>query len=268
MSFPLTHLLIADELLTRINHTNEAPKNQSSKNQAPQHIFQSQIIDAPSFLLGAIAPDAIHYRKTLPTDQGGIGPAKKITHLCPISNEPWGQVTDNDGWVNCVKSFVQSKATSQATSKTANDDASDSAIQTTNNTPALIQGYATHVLTDLYNNKTLWHRFRSKHPQEAAKGYASGYYQDLTNIDIHLYQQLPQVSQIWSQLAKAIPQEMPGLVSEEEIIALQKNILYDNYKPPLPTSSQNYAYVTFEESIAWIQEAADFVQEVLFSNAP
>jgi len=216
MPFPLTHLLIADELLAR-------------RPRPPE--------DAAQFILGSIAPDAVHYRKNLPSDMSGIGPIKKITHLCPVSEERWGYVTDNDGWLECIRAFVKAHPGS------------------------LAEGYTAHVLADLFNNMTMWRNFRAWHPKEAAKGYRSGYYQDLRNIDFRLYQTLTtQINQIWSLLAKAKAHDMPDLVSEDEINAIRENILYVHYRPPLHRPSQKYSFVTYEKYLKFIQNAADFVE--------
>jgi len=209
MPYPLTHLLVADELLKR------KPRSEA---------------EAAQFLLGSLAPDAVHYREC------ALGPTKKITHLCPASDEPWGKVTENDKWVQIVKSF----------------DKID----------PLAEGYAVHCLTDLCNNKTLWLNFRTGYPQEAAKGYKSGYYDDLRNIDARLFlEHLPE--HIFRILAKAKATDMPGLVTAEEITAIQENILYKQYNPPPATPSQDYTYVTFNETQDFIQHAADFIEENL-----
>jgi len=217
MSFPLTHLLVAEELLTRRPREDEA-----------------------QYLLGAIAPDGVHYRKNISHEKGALGPAKKIAHLCPVSEELWGYVTDNDGWVECISAFTRK------------------------NISSLAAGYATHCLTDLYNNKTLWTRFRTSSPEEAAKGYQSRYYDDLRNIDTRLYLDLaPKVERIWSLLAASTPTEMPGLVSTQEIADIKENILYQQYKGPLETPSQEYSFITYEESLEFIQKAADFIELLL-----
>jgi len=217
MPFPLTHLLIADELLTR----NPRPSS-----------------EAALFILGSIAPDAVHYRKSLPGDMGGIGPSKKITHLCPVSDERWGAVTDNEGWINCVKTFAKS------------------------HTGPFAEGYATHVLTDICNNMTAWNSFRTNYPQEAAKGYTSDYYRDLHNIDTRLFlDRKEQAARVFGLLAKAKACDISGLVSTEELCAIQENILFEQYKAPIQTPSHEYTFVTYDETMDWIQQAADFVEE-------
>ncbi|MCL2377779.1 MAG: hypothetical protein FWC77_01480 [Defluviitaleaceae bacterium] len=215
MAFPSTHLLVADALLTRQPRPDR---------------------DAAQFILGALAPDGVHYRTGF-TDagMGDIGHAKKITHLCPVSEERWGAVTDNRGWVSSVKTWLQ------------------------NNSGPLADGYAAHVLTDLYNNMTLWERIRTQHPAVAAKGYASDYYRDLHEIDLRLYLEHVKNSRIEPLLAKAKPQDMPRLVSAEEIGAIRDNILHENYKSRTPDTNHKYGYVTYDETLDFIAEAVEAV---------
>lgn len=224
MAFPLTHLLVANHIL----------QNSATKN--PEQ-----------FLLGSISPDAVHYRKDfLGAEMANIGPTKKISHLCPISEEKWGQVTDNKGWEKIVRKFVQAHK----------------------NDPSYL-GYATHVLTDIYNNTTLWSRFIKKYPQEAAKGYASDYYRDMRNIDTQLYYNLYKASNIPKLLALSTPKDMPELVSAEEIAAIKHNLLYEQYNsyaeeiPP----HEEYTYVSYDDVMGFIEGASAFCLNVI-ANCP
>jgi len=246
MAFPITHLLVADALLSR------HPRDDA---------------DAAQFLLGALAPDAVHYREGFTaSEKKDIGAAKKITHLCPISDERWGAVTDNEGWICCIKEFLQTQADPIAKSASAEGSITP-ALENSNNFHALLEGYAVHALTDCYNNMTLWHRFRTQHPAEAAKGYASGYYHDLQEIDIRLYLAYVKDSKIERLLAMAEPCDMPGLVSAKEIHAIRDNILYENYKGRVPFKSHEYAFVTYDETLEYIAKTADFIDELHVVNA-
>ena len=198
----------------------------------------------PQFLLGALAPDAVHYRKEFigasMSGVNSIGGAKKITHLCPVSDEKWGSVTDNDGWIKNVKSFLQ---------------ASPKDIFYT--------GYAAHVLTDIQNNQTLWANFRTAHPHEAAKGYKSLYYSDLKNIDYRLFHELPDSAEIMRILANANPQEMPGLVYKNEVYDIQQNILHEHFKNSAPDANYKYNFISFDDTLEFIGTAAAFVKTIL-----
>jgi len=215
MAFPITHLLVAEGLLAR----NPRPDD-----------------EAAQFLLGALAPDAVHHREEFASAaMKNIGPIKKVVHLCPISDERWGAVTDNGGWVRCVKTWLQ------------------------NNPGSLADGYAVHVLTDIYNNMTLWERFRTRHPAEAAKGYTSQYYRDMSEIDLRLYLSYVQGGKIERLLKLAKPCDMPGLVSAKEIGTIRDNILYENFKGRTPQDGYKYGFVTYDETLDFIAEAVESI---------
>jgi len=221
MAFPLTHLCVAWRILE--NH----PMNKK---------------EAAQFLLGSIAPDAVHYRGEFQgAAKKNIGATKKISHLCPVSDEKWGQVTDNEGWVECIKNFLR-------------DNPND----------AFAAGYAVHALTDLYNNHTIWNDFRTNHPAEAAKGYASSYYKDLFNIDARLYYDFPAVSQMMELLSKSIATEMPGLVSADETNAIKNNLLHEHFKNNTYDQNHHHRFVTYEDNINFIEAAAEYSANIVF----
>jgi len=224
MAFPFTHLLVAHRILELRPMPDE---------------------DAAQFLLGSIAPDAVHFRAEF---QGAamksIGAAKKITHLCPISDERWGSVTDNDGWLNRVKEFLHDKP----------DD-------------PLAAGYAVHVLTDLHNNRTLWDNFRTAYPDEAAKGYSSDYYKDLRNIDTRLFLDLPQRPEVMALLSHAAAKPISWgtpLIVADELRIIQNNILHEHFKNVAKLDrGYVYRFISFDDTLAFIRDAADFCVESL-----
>jgi hypothetical protein len=189
------------------------------------------------FMLGSLAPDAIHYREGfVGAAMGDIGAAKKITHLCPVSPEKWGQVTDNEGWIECTRQFLR---------QNPNDP--------------LAQGYATHILTDIHNNRTIWEKYRTNHPEEAAKGYKSEYYTDLRHIDTALYQEFPAIRQIMTLLSLSRAKDIPNLVTAQEIDAISQNIQHEQYKNTPETSPpHNYKFVSYQDTIEFIDSAAKF----------
>ncbi|MCL2217671.1 MAG: hypothetical protein FWB91_11725 [Defluviitaleaceae bacterium] len=223
MAFPFTHLNVAFRVLK------SRPLSET---------------DAAQFLLGSVAPDAIHYRaEFLGAEMAKIGAAKKITHLCPVSNERWGEVTDNDGWINCVKNFLAS------------------------NPGPLSAGYAVHVLTDIQNNRTLWHSFRTNYPEEAAKGYTSRYYDDLRAIEMHLYKRLTESPHIMRLLAKGVPDKIPGLTLKEELRAIQNNLLHEHFKTAASSSyTYEYSFISPDDMLTFIDDAVSFSAEILINT--
>jgi len=219
MSFPLTHLCVAYKILEKL------------PSPAPE-----------LFLLGSIAPDAVHFRVAFANaTQDFIGQAKKVTHLCPISDEKWGRVTDVDGWLECVKIFLR-----------------------TNRKDPLTVGYAVHVLTDIYNHISIWNNFITNYPDEAAKGYASDYYRDLRNIDLRIYREIFSDSKIEKYLQNCIPRDMPGLVSIDELFAICDSLLFTSYaNAPESVDTSTCSYITYEQTLNFINDAADFCRRIL-----
>ena len=222
MAFPLTHLFVAHEMMNNFD-----------------------VKDRADFLLGCLAPDAVHYRKSfVGVSMGVIGQAKKVSHLCPVSNEKWGYVTDNEGWQKSVQNFLLEQEQS----------------------PFRL-GYATHVLTDIYNNKTIWSNFRVNHPQEAIKGYKSAYYDDLKHIDVLLKGDKEVTEEICEKLAVANSIGIDGLVSAWEVEAIKQTMIFE-YGNVSQTSSIDKKYstkfISYDEMLIFIKDAALFTSTIVF----
>ena len=222
MAFPLTHLFVANSLINSFGIKEQA-----------------------DFLLGSVAPDAVHYRKSfVGASMAEIGRAKKTSHLCPVSNEKWGSVTDNEGWQLSVEIFLNNQE----------------------KTPFRL-GYATHVLTDIHNNKTLWHNFRTNNPLEAKKGYNSAYYDDLKYIDALLKHDRGVTEDICEILALARGIGIDGLVSEDEVEALKDSLVFE-YGKNSQTGNYDKFYMTkfvsYDEMLIFIKEATLFVSAIVF----
>jgi hypothetical protein len=199
------------------------------------------------FLLGSLAPDGVHFREGLfGAAMDKIGAIKKTSHLCPVSDEKWGWVTDNNGWIAEVIRFRQNHP----------------------NDP-LALGYAVHVLTDIYNNMTLWVSYRAGFQDEAAKGYAGGYYNELASIDLKLYQE-PETERILRLLAAAAARDFPGLVAATEIHAIRDGLFkesngpYNTYANRPPAGVSDHRFITFEQIKTFINDAAAFALSNLF----
>ncbi|MCL2204061.1 MAG: hypothetical protein FWB88_09000 [Defluviitaleaceae bacterium] len=225
MSFPITHLRVAALVAREL----KLPDGQVAL-----------------FLLGALAPDGVHYRAGLVgVSQSDIGATKKASHLCPVSDEPWGYVTDNDGWIAEILRFARQYPGD-----------------------ALAMGYAVHALTDVYNNLTLWKHFTTHHPQEAAKGYASDYYKEMAALDLQLYQE-ESTAPIMALLATAQGRDFPGRVTAAEIHAIRDSLYsadnanYSTYahQPPARTSANRL--VTSAQMQKFITDAAAFARAAL-----
>jgi len=113
MPYPMTHLCIAYNIL----------------NNTPQ------IKEPCDFLLGAIAPDSVHFRDNYESNM------KKVSHLT-VGDEKWGEVTNNEEWLENILIFLQ-----ESKYKYKNE-------------VDFIYGYCCHIIADIQNNKKLWTPFR------------------------------------------------------------------------------------------------------------
>ena len=233
MAFPLTHLCVAYRILEKI----DSLENLKLSDLRGGLLNLSSARARQKFMLGSIAPDAVHYRTGMVGAQMAcIGATKKVVHLCPISDERWGQVTDNDGWVENVRAFLQENS----------DD-------------AFAVGYAVHILTDIFVNKGIWREFKTKHPNEAARGYKSDYYRDMRNIDFRIYNEFFKDSDIRNLLQDAVPQDFMGLITADELRDLRDNLLYVAYKDvPENVDTSDCVYVTYPQIVEMIGGAAEF----------
>ena len=224
MAFPLTHLCVAEKLLEHFS----LPEQEMAQ-----------------FLLGSIAPDAIHYRKdyigaNMLDTKSQIGFAKKNTHLCPESEERWGFITDNTSWEKSVDTFIKEHP---------------------NNSFAL--GYGIHALTDIYNNMSIWNDFITNYPEEALKGYTSDYYVEMKNIDLTIYHQFFKGKYLRELLAKSIPCGQDQLVTAEEVDALKNNLLYVAYKDAPEPKEMEYIFVSYDRVVKYMDETVDYIMGIL-----
>ena len=222
MAYPLTHLFVANGMAKSL-----------------------KVIDRADFLLGSVAPDAVHYRKSfVGASMADIGSAKKTTHLCPISDEKWGSVTDNEGWERYVKIFLSRQE----------------------KTPFML-GYVTHVLTDIYNNKSLWHNFRTGYPLEAKKGYNSGYYDDLKHIDKLLMRNREVTDDICEKLTQAKAVGLNGLVSVDEVEAIKQQLIVDYGSNSQISNIDKFyhtKFVSYDEMLIFVKEAMHYASAIVF----
>lgn len=216
MPFPMTHLCIAEYILSL--HT---PYSED---------------DAAAFMLGHLAPDAVHYRP------GFTGADKKITHLCPVNDERWGAISDNEAWITRVIDFYHTHAPQRDN--------------------PFLRGYCAHILEDIFNNIQIWSPFRLAHPEEAARGYGSAYHREWGAIDRKLYQDRGD-SRIMPLLVQAYGVDMPGLVTAEEIDAIRDNVLYVSYQDEPKADTADNRFVSYERVTRFVAEAALFASQHL-----
>ena len=180
---------------------------------------------APGFLLGSLAPDAIHMRPGWTPDD------KRRVHLFLSSTD----ITDG-----------------------AQDAARALLVHWREQGVALgpLQvRYATHVLTDLLWRARVWFPLRSSLP--ADMDYAQGralYYRETDEIDREIFETAPWRDQVWRLLAEAQPADVPGMVSVTEIALWRKRTLgwFDHLAPAVVPPR----YLTTGDVLAFAEHAA------------
>lgn len=211
MPFLMTHLHVAKSMYQRIPEA---------------------IKDLSQFLLGNIAPDAVHNR------MGYTSEHKRVSHLC-AGNERWGMVTNNDEWAESVLKFLR---------KNKNSD-----------NYSFILGYSCHILTDIFNNIAVWTPFRLEYPNELIKGYGGLYHQESAKVDVELALRKDNKESFWVFLEKAESISLNDIVSEEEIEKQKENILYNWYKDKKHQDTSSNKVVTIESTINFIEGAVNFI---------
>jgi hypothetical protein len=144
----------------------------------------------PAFLLGSIAPDAIHMRP------GTTRADKNRTHLLKSSH---AETADAD-YLEAVRHFLLPAWQQPAT-------------------PAHFRkGYVAHLLADRLWLQTVYAHFRTVLPPElSGEAGVRRYYQEVDQIDLALYRQMSWRAEVWQRLAQAEPQPIADLLTADEV---------------------------------------------------
>jgi hypothetical protein len=195
-------------------------------------LFGQNISSLPQFYLGSIAPDAVHNRA------GYISDYKKSSHLC-VGPEKWGRITNDIEWVRNITSFLSGYRESE------NRD--------------FVLGYCSHLLSDSYNNRTVWTPFRLKHPDEQGKGYGNISHQESNKVDIELALTYEGRDAFWRNLSQSSSIDLPGIIYRTEIDQQKDYILNQWYKGKDRQDLSSNRFVTLESTQGFIERATDYV---------
>jgi hypothetical protein len=200
--------------------------------------LSKHIDNLPQFYLGSISPDAVHNRTNY------ISEYKAASHLC-LKGEIWGMVSGNDNWIKNVLQFL------------------DKHKNTSNN--SFLLGYCTHILSDIYNNITVWTPFREKNKNELKKGYGGLYHTESNKIDINFALTCPERSIFWSNIEQSKAIDFEHLIFANEIEEQKTKILYDWYSDKEIQEISSNKIITYEETLQFIENASVFVIDMLQS---
>jgi len=217
MPFAMTHLNIAYNILSNT----------------------PQIKKPCDFMLGALAPDSVHFRNNYNSDM------KKISHLC-VGDEKWGRLTNNEEWVKNVLAFLH---------KNDHIEKAD-----------FIYGYCSHILADIQNNIKIWTPFLLENKENLEKGMGSIYHQESFAMDYEMFLSSPQQKVIWEMLEEAIGYDIPNVVVGDEINKMKHNILHHQFLDRESVDVSMNKYVTLSCMEKFISEESQYIKNLLYEN--
>ncbi len=216
MSYPMVHLSVAWLLL-----------------QAA-----SGIPSPADFLLGAAAPDAIHYRPGDYTSDWKLYSHYGCEDLAHI-DEKWGYVTKMEPWIARVR--AQTEAVDPA--------APDAGFRL---------GYYAHMLTDGWNNMKVWTPFRMSLGGTFDRETYKLYGDECRRVDYVLYVRHPHAAEIMRMLEEARAFGIGDHIRAEEVEALRASLLHERFEPqPVPDVS-GHRYFRLEDAQRFIEDAAAY----------
>lgn len=182
---------------------------------------------SPAFLLGTLAPDAIHMRpETDREDKSRVHLHREIEQEGPMA----------------VRRLYERLVTA------------DPALRD------LALGYAVHLLTDALWVERVFYGFRAELGLSREEERAL-YYQETDEVDRLLYEGSPWRPRVWRALAAAQPADLPGLLTAEEIGRWRdRTLAWFDTLPAAPAPPQHLTYARIE---AFIVDCAACIAEEL-----
>lgn len=215
MPFAMTHLWIAQNLLKRTD----------------------RIKNPGQFILGALAPDAIHFRDDYNSDM------KKASHLC-VGDEKWGRLTNNGEWLSNVLDFLEENRHGP------NGD--------------FICGYCSHILADIENNIRIWTPFLVESAKSGDKKEQGRYHKESEEADYALYLAIPQREVLWNMLETSTSYDLETMVFSREIDKMKDWVLNSRYTNKASVDLSQNKYVTLSVLDKFIAEVTPIVENELF----
>lgn len=187
------------------------------------------------FLLGSVAPDAVHFHQKYDVHQ------KEISHIwdCgPI----WGVTLESEKWLNNIRTFWKQHR------KDANRD--------------FIAGYCTHLLTDWMNDLRMWAPFREKivaggDYQEVYDN--SRYREEACGFDQWLYRTNVHTKKIWELLSEGRIYELTGCIQADDLARQKQSLLTMQYSGQKEYDIKQYEFFTKAAIDSFIAECVGFI---------
>ncbi|MBN2794661.1 MAG: zinc dependent phospholipase C family protein [Clostridia bacterium] len=189
------------------------------------------------FLLGALSPDAVHYRANYESLM------KFNSHLC-VGNETWGNITNNEEWETNVLLYLKENENSKYLD--------------------FIRGYCCHILSDIQNNRKVWTPFKEKIRNLSIPGIWKKYHEESNVVDYHLY--LASNKYLFDLLEMSEGSSLMNLVTKEEIQQLKDDLLNIRFKDRIKEDLSKHEYVHLNEMEKFISEEALYIYKLLFQS--
>lgn len=181
---------------------------------------------SPEFVLGSIAPDAIHARPN--TDRSH----KNRTHLL---HKPHAQTADQE-YRSLVHAFWLHQRERQE-----NVD--------------FMEGYVAHVLADRLWLNDIFYPFQTAVKHVPKEEVTRLYYREADQVDMWLHQRMGWRGELWQKLAQAAAVDVEDLVSAQEVIAWQQRTLHW-YTNPQNNPQIEPAHITYAAVVDFAVSAA------------
>lgn len=187
------------------------------------------------FLLGSVAPDAVHFHENYDVHQ------KEISHIwdCgPI----WGVTLESEKWINNIRIFWKQHR------KDAERD--------------FIAGYCVHLLTDWMNDLRMWAPFRERIVAGADYGQIyenSKYREEAYGFDKWMYQSNAHTAEIRKLLSEGQVYGLPGYILAEDLARQKQSLLTEQYAGKKDYDISAYEYFTKEVIDSFIAECIEVI---------
>lgn len=215
MSYQMTHLEIAYRLLEKYNWIEERP----------------------DFLLGAIAPDAVHFHEEYSYK------LKEQSHLWDCGPR-WGITLDSDRWERNVLNFWEKHK----------DDSNRE----------YIAGYCVHILTDWMNDIRIWKPFRVENVKgENVDEVYQIYSREAYRSDQWLYHESDNSEKIMSILTEGRAYSIENRICRKDVEMQKRHILSEQYKNTDDYDISGQRYCTEDVITMFIDECEERLSDML-----
>lgn len=191
------------------------------------------IKNASDFILGAIAPDAVHMNADYSLQ------LKEQSHVWNCGPH-WGITTDSDKWKRNVLDFWNRYQEHEKTD--------------------FIRGYFVHLLTDWLYDVKIWTPFISMAEnsyEEVRKKYAA----EANGIEQWLHQKSPYSKEMWKLLGNSQSVTLEGMILAKDIDRFKEDVLIHRYQKDFYEDVTNYSCCKKDVIALFIEECTEMIVE-------